>query len=207
MIVLGVISVLIALTAVAVAGFSLKRSGDALDETRRAPVRAAQHALLPVIKQCARRNRKLLADNANYQVQAEPLDGAALRTTAAMLRSNTKRMINRTIVDQPLEGAVQGFAESILGGSSGSVDSDAGLITSFDQYALLAEETTEAGRRPGDASGTRSELVQLGQRRGELQRPLRKLIHESLVALDQVDKRIDQVEREGFGDFGKRNPK
>jgi hypothetical protein len=131
------------------------RSGEALRETRRNPVRQAQHLLLPKLSDQAKRLDALL-EAVNRDVQAQPSIAELLQDHASKLRSVIQLMNEPTFVDRELRRLLAELKETV---SPSQDDPDSRLAGQLDRFANLCAEIARAKQRRGDSSGVRQNLI------------------------------------------------
>ncbi len=195
---LGIVGAATGLGGLLLGWLGWARSGEALHETRRSPVREAQHSLLARISEWAD-GLPNLCEAINSDVQQSPPNPEKLRSQAEQLRTLVRQMTDPVIVDEQLANELAHLREVVIPSSTG--DMPVGLADSMDRFAELAEQIEEAKDRPGDSKGVRDELVRLGERRQGTLEPLRLRNGAALESAKKIRLRLREIDRDGLGNF------
>ena len=99
---LGAVGALTGVGGLVVGWLGWRRSGEALRESWRAPVREEQHALLPKLADSAAELERLLEQRVNSDVQTAT-EPSTLRSDAADLRRITDQLTTPVIADSELD--------------------------------------------------------------------------------------------------------
>ena len=175
-----------------------RRSTEALNETRRAPVRDAQHALLETISSWADELPELY-EAINFDVQQDRGDPEKLESEASALRSIVRQMTDPVVVDEQLASHLTQLRGIAI--SADPLDAPQGLAERLDQFAKLVGEINESRNRPGDATGIRDTLIELGKRHAGLMEPLRQRNSEAIDCTRAIQSRLREISRDGLGNF------
>jgi hypothetical protein len=187
---LGALGTLAGVGGLVIGWLGWRRSGEALDETRRTPVREAQHALLPRLSDWAKELEHLLEQRINYDVQ-RATDPAVLTQDVAELTSLVQQITEPVVVDEELDIQLQRLRSIV---TPQGVDTG-GLAVSLESFSKLTGQVAQAKSGAADVD----ELLALGGQHGRSIEPIRRMNEEALEAVKAIQARLRLLARHGLG--------
>lgn len=194
--VLGAVGALTGIGGLIVAWLGWRRSGEALRESWRAPVREEQHALLPRLADSSAELENLLEERINTDVQVAT-ESETLKSDAADLRRLVDQLTAPVVVDAELDGDLQRLKSVVE--PSGALGG--GLQGALDRFIDLTERLAAARSQAAAGSADPERLISLGAEHGQSVEPLRRRNEAALEIVRRVRQRVRVLTREGLGSF------
>lgn len=175
---------------------SLQLSGKSIAETYRAPVRAAQHAILAELPKPAAELHEVL-ERVNMQLQEQPGRPAEIRNTAAAIEGLVTELSRRELVDPTLGTLLDQLRYRTFGQGC----EHEGIHHALTRYAEMWEQRLEAENSPNDSPEIRHQLANNSTGIGLTMEPLRERCNALTPIVEQAQARLRIIDLQGLGNF------